>query len=133
MNTFLPDDYNKRLDKHIKDEFKSLLKPPHPCEFQKNNCLKGSECPLIGLPKDVCTYYVRGRCKFDPCKYKHVEIYSNTYKRAKEQFKKEESQPLPIIRRYFKRFIPYIMWFIGLFFSYIFRKALDNVGKTVFS
>ncbi len=131
MNIILSDDYNKRLDKHIKDEFKKVLKLTHPCDHQNRNCFKGSECPLIGLPDDTCIYYIRGKCKFDQCKYKHNGLYANVYKKAKEEFKKEESQPLAMIRRYFKRFIPYLMWFIGLIFSYIVRRALDTAGKKI--
>lgn len=126
------DDYNKRLDEHIKNEFKNFLKPSHPCEFQKKNCLKSSLCPLIGLPDDICIYYIRGNCKFDKCKYKHDFKYANIYKNTKDKFKIEEKKPYALFRRYFKRFIPYIMWFIGLIFSYLIRKILDYFGKKVF-
>jgi hypothetical protein len=131
MNKISSDDYSKRLNKHIKDEFKKVLKLTHPCEDQNRNCFNGSECPLIGLPNDTCPHYIRGTCKFDPCRYKHYDLYAKVYRKAKEDFKKEERQPLIMIRRNVERFLPYLMWFIGLIFSYVIRKALDSVGKKV--
>ncbi|CAF3895064.1 unnamed protein product [Adineta steineri] len=82
MNIIFPDDYNQRLDEHIKNQFKTLLKPSHPCEYQNKNenYLKGSSCPLIGLPDDV------------------INANINTM-----------SIPLSIIRRYSKRFIPHLI------------------------
>jgi hypothetical protein len=131
MNIIPADDFNTRLDKHIKDAFKEKLKPTHPCEHQKKNCLKGSACPLIGLPNDMCTYHVSGKCNRNNCQNTHYEEYARIYKQAKQQFKKEEDKPLATIRRYLNRFTPHLMWFFGLIFSYLIRRALDYFAKKI--
>jgi hypothetical protein len=136
MNIIAPDDYTTRLDQYIKDAFKNELKPSHPCEHQNKNCLKGSSCPLIGLPNDICTYHIRGGCKYndnpEKCKHKHNERYANVYQSAKQEFRMAEQRPLALIRRYLRVSSPYIMWFFGIFFSMIVKRILDSFTNKLF-
>jgi hypothetical protein len=130
MNKIPSDDYSKRLNKRIKDEFEKVLQLPHPCEYQNRNCFNGSECPLIGLPNDTCPHFIRGTCKFDPCRYQHYHQYARIYKQAKEDFRNEERKPLAMIRRYFKLLILYLMVFITIVLN--FTKFITFINHLIF-
>lgn len=136
MKILSNDDYNRRLDKHIKDAFKNELKLTHPCEHQKQNCLKGSECPLIGLPNDICIHHVRKGCKFSDgptkCPYKHDNRYAEVYKRAKYDFKQQEATVLATSKRLYHRFLPIMIWLAGLIFSYFLRRTLDTALRKIY-
>ena len=98
--------------------------------------MKGSSCPLIGLPNDTCTYDLSDKCKHktepEKCKYKHDKKYSIVYQNAKAEFKRQEKQPLAVLRRFWFKYVPYVMWFFGLIFSYIIRRMLDSTVKRIF-
>ena len=125
-------DYNKRLDKRIKDAFTKKLNLNHPCIHQDNRCLKGSSCPLIALPTNACVYFIRGKCKFNKCPYTHDEELAKIYRTTKEQFRLEENEPLALFKRYFKYCLPFLISFIGLFFNYFVRKFFDYTATKIF-
>ena len=135
MKIIPTDDYNNRLDAYIKDELKDVLNLTHPCVYQDQTCLKGSTCPLISLPNDACIYYIRGKCKHnyhsDKCKYKHIGLYADTYRKAKEKFRLRESKPLAVAERFLNRFTPYIVAFLGIILNYIIRRVIDYAGKNI--
>ena len=132
-NLFPKDNYEERLDAYIRKELNRKLKPNHPCDLQIQKCLKGDNCPLIGLPADICPYYVRGRCHYTQkdCPNRHVGLYSNIYKKAKAEFISNEQKPRAVIQRVFKRFMPYVIFIFTLVFNYLIKKIIDSVMKKI--
>ena len=128
INTFSLDDYNERLDKHIKEALENIIHPSHPCEYQGKKCFKGSSCPLIGLPNDTCIFYIRGTCKRErgpiQCRQRHYENYANVYQKAKEQFKLKERKPVPQVKHFLKRFSPLTIALYTIVSNYAIEECL---------
>lgn len=135
-------DYNKGLDKSIKTEFQNKLKLTHPCEFQQQNCPKGSECPFIGIANNICVHHIRGRCKFDHdvkykcgqvekhCRYEHNDDYANLYRTTKEKFKKEQGTNLAKIKTLGWKGFSIIKWCILVTATPYVRKVPEAIFRS---
>ena len=112
------------------------IQPSHPCEYQGKKCLKGSSCPLINLPNDTCTFYIRGTCRYEHgsirCKQKHYEDYAKVYQKAKEEFRLKERKPFALVKNVLKRFLPVTITLCGIVSNYAIRRVLDYLIRKIF-
>jgi len=106
-----------------------MSKINHPCLIQLGKCHKNTKCNFIGVPNDICIFYLQRRCKYNKCKYRHPGESPRRNPISKKSSDSEIYKIWNIIKKQLSKLIPALIGLLIATFTYLiayFTKIFKN-------